>query len=415
MSRNELDLHATFRCEGILQRVRGERHRELVGARPLALIALAVVEQKEIARAGKAGGNPLRVMLAEERALARRLAPARVAPAEQQVTTATPTSAGRAARLLGRRRVIDEPQLGELARAEHDHVELRRIVDRVAVEPVGATARRTAAIDAARRIVSDVAELAHLLELLELLLRRLGRQRRDVDVDAVRARRDVAKVRELRVAVLHEVIPRAPLPNDLAAARPYRLDLEHHVGPQRLRVQELRAAPGREALGFRLELPRDHEHVAVGHRLDVVVVQLRGVRAHVLPHDLAVPVVLAHAAALASAGEHLAVDTLAAQQVAVGQQVHRLPRRRVALPLVHRVARGIDEVGRLRAQRPEQRVAGRHRLALAQHAALLGRRAILSGRRRRRGLDEERQGEGERAHELQVVLRSNRASLSWFR
>src|SRR6185295_20164025 len=84
-----------------------------------------------------------------------------------------------------------------------------------------------------------VPELLHLrleVETLLLLLRRLllllvaviG-----VDVDPARLLRQLrGVVRLLRVAVLREMIPGLPLPDDRRARGPRRLELEHVVRPE---------------------------------------------------------------------------------------------------------------------------------------------------------------------------------------
>ncbi|MFN9960328.1 MAG: hypothetical protein ACK55I_45170, partial [bacterium] len=71
-------------------------------------------------------------------------------------------------------------------------------------------------------------------------------------------------------------------------------------------------------------LPRDREQVSVGQDLEVVVQRALGVGQHVLPHLIAVPVVLRDAPAEATAEEgRVGVDARGEQHVAVVLQVGR--------------------------------------------------------------------------------------------
>src|SRR5690606_14202555 len=119
-----------------------------------------------------------------------------------------PTRPGRG--LLGRRAVVDDPDLVERRRADDELVELRVIRDGVDVE--------------------DVADR---------LLRRLrhpGRVAVDVDQPGVLGR--IAVAVEARIDVLYDVIPRMPLLDDPRAARRLRLELDEHVAPDAVRRNE---------------------------------------------------------------------------------------------------------------------------------------------------------------------------------
>jgi hypothetical protein len=131
--------HALERSQrdALLERV--EVDGELLDRRvALAGPVAAVVEQRQVPGAWRARPDPARVVLAEQqpvRGLARTVG-ARVPVAREQLAAAPEAPAGRAARLFGGGRVVDDPQLVESAHAEHDQVEVRAVVDRVGVQPV---------------------------------------------------------------------------------------------------------------------------------------------------------------------------------------------------------------------------------------------------------------------------------------
>ena len=112
----------------------------------------------------------------------------------------------------------------EPGHAERDLVERGVVCDRVGVEEVGTEIRsgRTA---------------EHVAERTEALQRVVGEARRwraCVDVHELGMSGDAAVVGSRGVAVLEEMVPDVPLPDDLPAARRAWRDLEDHVGPQPL-------------------------------------------------------------------------------------------------------------------------------------------------------------------------------------
>lgn len=103
---------------------------------------------------------------------------------------------------------------------------------------------------------------------------RLAARRTIIDVQAVRPRGDVFDVVVLvRVVRLAEVVPLAPAP-DLDGLRAPGLDLDDQIVPDLAVGDQLRVPPRRDGLLLRLPLPDEHEDVAVGQRLEVVVAQV---------------------------------------------------------------------------------------------------------------------------------------------
>ena len=163
-----------------------------------------------------------------------------------------------------------------------DHHHLRRNV--VGDEDVALPVGRRCVRDAVRVEPVALASLAMALEDGEprrvirrlepaVAAHRLAPWRAVVDVVLRRVCRHVGHVVvALRVVVLHEMVPLAP-PRHLgrAAGRQIWLQLDHDVVPHLTAGQQLRVAAGGERLVLELALPHEHEHVAVGKKLNVVV------------------------------------------------------------------------------------------------------------------------------------------------
>ena len=200
--------------------------------------------------------------------------------------------------------------------------------------------------------------------------RGLAAGRRVVEVELGRVRRDVLHVVGLAgVEVLHQVIPLAPTVHlARAPACGVRAELDDAIVPHFAVGQELGVAPGGEGLLLVLALPHEHQHVAVWERGYVVVRQAREARQSTpRPDELVVPGHLLQVARRATGGELWRKLEVAAvsQQVAARQQVSHedlTPR----CPGVQHAALLIDEVRRARDR--EERVAGAHAVAAANHA-----------------------------------------------
>mmetsp|Transcript_25606 Transcript_25606/g.64549 ORF Transcript_25606/g.64549 Transcript_25606/m.64549 type:complete len:216 (-) Transcript_25606:122-769(-) len=143
---------------------------------------------------------------------------------------------------------------------------------------------------------------------------------------------------------LQEMIKEAPSPHFVRPAHPIRLDLNHNVVPHLTIRHQIWLPAG--------DIPRWHsppaqgQHVAVWHRLEVVVREVR-VRRHLgePPHHLVLPSNLLDASCISPQPGHVRPVVVAAipQQVSVGQEVRdrNLTRRP---PLVHDAPGFVDEV-----------------------------------------------------------------------
>jgi hypothetical protein len=111
-------------------------------------------------------------------------------------------------------------------------------------------------------------------------------------------------------------------------------------------------------------LPHDHEHVAVGEHLEVVVKVEVGRGERVGPGAVALPVELLDAAGETAGpalrclpwSEALRRHAAGADQAAVGKELGRRGEE-IARPTPHLVALHVDEVGRRGVHRREERVA----------------------------------------------------------
>ena len=114
----------------------GQDH--LRATRAQMLFGRALAARGEIPRARQTVGNPPHVML-PERALVRLLSPpvsARVPPAIEQISAMPPAPAGVSRRLLGRRAVVDDPDLVVCKDTHRDLIERGVVHDRIRVHQV---------------------------------------------------------------------------------------------------------------------------------------------------------------------------------------------------------------------------------------------------------------------------------------
>ena len=159
-----------------------------------------------------------------------------------------------------------------------------------------------------------------------------------------------------------------------------------HVRPQPAGRDAVRLAARAAGVLEGLGLPGDREHVAVRQRLDVVVREMFFAREQVVPHQLAVPGVLADSPALSATAEDLDVGlALGSQEVPVVEQVDGGARRAIARPQVDDLPVVVDQVGLVRHQRRIEDVAWcRARFRDTKASSLragLGRRRRLRRRR----------------------------------
>ena len=133
--------------------------------------------------------------------------------------------------------------------------------------------------------------------------------------------------------VLHQVIPRVPLPHDAGVVWRRGLELDHPVWPNAVLGDHVDAAADGACFLGAFVLPRDGQDVAVGHAVEVVVQQVICTGKEVVPDHLAVPSDLWHSPALPAAVEYVDLRlTTAPDDVAVVQQVGRAGRRELTLP-----------------------------------------------------------------------------------
>ena len=221
-----------------------------------------------------------------------------VAPAVHQVAAQAAVAARVRRCFGGGGAVIEYPQLATAADAEHDLVQIRVVVDRV-------------------HMVPERVDLPAALD-------------RTVRIDQFRVIRDHAVVVLGGVEVLDQVVPDVPLPDDVAAAAARGRDLDdgvrqHIVVALDIRVEQVRVEAGRKDLGVGLLLNHQHQDVAVGQHLDVVVRHVVVGGPIEFPHEVAVPVVLLDAAAFAAA-RGPGVREARPHQVPILLQVDRLTR-----------------------------------------------------------------------------------------
>jgi hypothetical protein len=214
---------------------------------------------------------------------------------------------------FGRRRgVVEDPDLAEVPHRDRDLIEVGVVGERVGMGPIAVAVHRV-----------------------------------PVEVSAARMLRDVAEVRLVRVEVLDEVIPNAPFPHDLATARAGRRDFDDRVDHE-IAVGEFGGISARgEGFGVGLDLPEEHQEVAVGHAHDVVVQGFGARSLLIAPDDIAVPVELLDDAAL-TAGEAPDLRVGRAQEIAVGQEVGDHTCEILALPAMHRAASLVDQMDEAR-------------------------------------------------------------------
>ena len=306
------------------------------------------------------------VVLAEELALLPLPHPVGegVAPAIEEVARGTRG-------LLGRRAVVDDPDLVVAPDAERDLIELGVVVDPVGVHPVGVLHARLArgvlrvllllfflVVGVVIVVVaSRVAERGHLL--LELFfLRLVGRigVAVAVDVDPLRAVGGMRVVRQRGIAVLDHVVERVPGPHDLTALGARRPDLVHRAGPELLALEQLGIASGGERHVARRAVPSDQQDVPVRQLLDVVVVEpVLAVPAEV-PQHVAVPVELLDPAPVPAGvlEDRVVPYFLALQQRPALGQVDGDAGRGLRLPSVDRRPGHVDQVHVLRLERRDQ-------------------------------------------------------------
>ena len=151
------------------------------------------------------------------------------------------------------------------------------------------------------------------------------------------------------VAVLDEVIPASPFPNDLAGLLARGLDLDQAIGLQVRIFHGLRSAALGDGFLFVDHLPADEQRIAVGEFDGVVVRQPLFAVILEIPDQIAIPVEFLNAAAHGRAFEAwLAIDGLGGpEQMAVVEQVGGGPAGIFTRPGVNDAAFVVIEVGLL--------------------------------------------------------------------
>ena len=342
----------------------------------LGLATAAVIEDEQVAFAAQSLGNPLDVVLTEE-ALIEAGAVAvgsRVAPAVEEIAPLPPATARVSPGFFRGGAVVDDPDLVELGTAERDLIELGVVSHRVDVHPVGILAdggglvflrRILLGVRGTRGTLTDVTEGAELLETV------LGRHHfRDlaflavnvVHIEQLGVIGNVAVIGLGLVAVLDQVIPASPFPDDLARLLARGLDLDQAIG---LEVGILHGL-GPAALGdgfFLIDpLPADGQDVSVGEFDRVMVRQTLLAVILEFPDEVAIPIEFLKATARGRALEaRLAIDDLGGtEQMAVVEKVGGSPAGMFARPGVNDAAFVVIEV-RLLAIRIDQVEPGKAR------------------------------------------------------
>ena len=288
----------------------------------------AIVENQHMAGTGQPVGNPVGVVRAEEGFIGGG-APAvgfGVAPAVEQVAAAAAVAAGGAGRLGCGGAVVDDVELVEAAGAEDDLIQVGIVRKAVAVYPVGKAAGAAAGAGAV------------------------------VDVQFFGVVGWVAVVGQVGVEILHNVVDGVPFPHDFGAVAADGFQFHDGFGPEALVVDEGGVAAQVNGFLLRNLFPCQHEDVAVGQGLNIVVLVVIGRGIIVRPDEVAVPVVFFDAATGAASVESTR-DASRAKQVSVFEQVGRYTRAEIALPTVDELAAIVDQVGGSGTQRCKERVA----------------------------------------------------------
>ena len=221
------------------------------------------------------GGNPDTAVLLPEHLVGLRaeFVLDGIAPAVKQVAAFAVASAGMTGGLGSGGAVVNDPDFAVAPATDQDLVKLRMVVNPVEMVP----------------------------ELLVLSGRGIGIDEADVVAD------DTVVILG-RIVILDEVLPDMPLPDDIAAIGPGWLNFIDGVGEHETAVGGNRAhaqvgvEPGGDDIGQRFIFADDHNHIAVGENLKVVVAHV-GARVQVEgPNEVAFPVVFFVATAFAAAG-----------------------------------------------------------------------------------------------------------------
>src|SRR5262249_10463687 len=133
-----------------------------------------------------------------------------IAPAVEKIASLSPATAGVSLRFLFRGAVIDDPDLVEARAAERDLIEIGAVSHRVDVHPV--------------RILDWTAILVFLLRVFFAT--------RKVQIEQFRVFGNVAVIGLVLVAVLDQMIPASPFPDDFTALLARGLDLDEAIGLQ---------------------------------------------------------------------------------------------------------------------------------------------------------------------------------------
>ena len=144
---------------------------------------------------------------------------------------------------------------------------------------------RDAHDDLARRVVEgEVIDRIHVQPV-----GRLGTFRAEVEVNLVLLVGNDPVVGLGAVEVLNEVVPGAPLPDNVGTALAVRLELDELVAPQFTPGEEGGVAAVVDALEAVEDLPADGDHIAAGHHGEVVVQAQAVVVGREAPQNLVVP------------------------------------------------------------------------------------------------------------------------------
>ncbi len=269
-----------------------------------------------------------------------------IAPAVEKIAPLAGVAARAGGRLSNGRAMVDDPDFRKLVNADENLVKRRNVFNRVEVGPVRS----------ARRIA------------------------RVVEIDPLRMVGDYPVIRLRVVVVLDQVIPDPPFPDDRIGSRVHLDDL---VRPELPVAQKARVTPGRDGLGFRFHLPGDHEDIAVGQVLDIMVETGGGIRKGVGPGDGRIRIEHLHDPAGPTGRKGRIPRVSGSEQTSVFQQIGTQPRTVGAVPGVSDGAVQIDQVGCLGLHRRKERITGiGARLVDKEPGGLAGRRVgPRSGRR----------------------------------
>ena len=162
---------------------------------------------------------------------------------------------------------------------------------------------------------------------------------------------DISVIRFGWIGILNQMVPDVPFPHDLTACFPRWLDFDNVVHPQVAVSLHLRRTACGDGFFSGLSLPSDHEDIAVGQWLNIVMQEMLVARVFEIPDKRSVPFKFLNTAARAATVKGAVPSEWPsktrggrAKKMAVLEQVAGEPRG-ITLPFVHNPSIIIEQIG----------------------------------------------------------------------